>query len=66
MNPPSPFKIDPKRANSYSQCIACGEWKASNAVFQHEERIWCLCRADYYDYWENTDELLPDYKGYTV
>lgn len=64
MKPPKPFKVDSKRANSYSQCIACGNWKASNAIFLHEKTIWNLCHADYDDYWENTDELSSDYKAY--
>jgi hypothetical protein len=61
---PRPFKLDKRRLNSYSLCIACGKWKSSNNIFHHEGRHWILCQIDYFDYWENTDALLPDYKGY--
>lgn len=44
--------------------MGCGVWKQNNAVFHHERRHWILCIDDYFDYWENTDVLLPDYKAY--
>lgn len=62
MDPPKKFVI--KKGRGWSLCIACEEWHLSNAIFHHEGRHWILCKADYEDYWENTDELLADYKGY--
>lgn len=64
MKSPKRFKINPKRG--YSQCIACDRWRIGNNIFFHEGRQWNLCRVDYVDYWENTNKLLPDYKGYNV
>jgi hypothetical protein len=46
--------------------MGCEKWEKGNNIFHHEGRHWILCRFDYGDYWENTDELLPDYKGYNV
>lgn len=66
MIPPKLFKVNPKRRFSHSLCIACDRWKSGNNIFHHEGRNWILCREDYDDYWENTDELLPDYEGYNV
>lgn len=65
MKAPSPFKINSKRQFTYSLCMACGKWKYNN-IFHHEGRHWILCRWDFADYWENTDELMPDYKEYKV
>ena len=62
MKPPVLYKVNPKRG--YSLCIACDKWRLSVKIFFHEGRMWNLCRFDYADYWENTDELEPDYKGY--
>lgn len=64
MKPPRLFKYNRKRGHSL--CIACDKWEFSNNIFFHEGRHWVLCRPDYVDYWENTDVLLPDYKGYDV
>lgn len=61
MKPPKPFKIS--KNHGWSLCIACREWR-HNVAFYHEGVNWVLCRYDYADYWENTDELLSDYKGY--
>jgi hypothetical protein len=64
MKPPRPFKFDRKRG--YSLCIACGNWRQSNNLFQHEGTHWILCLLDWVDYWENTDELQPDFKDYVA
>lgn len=65
MEPPYPPKSDFKQ-KGYSLCIACRNWTENNNLFDHEGRYWILCTICYVDYWENTDELLPDYKGYFV
>lgn len=62
MKPPKPYKRNTKFG--YSICIGCGKWTLSNMLFRHEGTNWVLCEAEYGDYWENTDELLPDYKAY--
>lgn len=64
MQPPKLYKFNHKRG--YSQCYACDKWTHSNMIFHHEGRHWILCNFDYADYWENTDVLLSDYKGYNV
>lgn len=64
MKPPKPFNY--KRANSYSLCMACDKWTPSNAIFLSEGTYWTLCHVDYADYWENTNELPTDFKGFTV
>ncbi len=64
MNPPKPYVYDLKRG--WSKCFACENWTHSNSIFFHEGRSWVLCVSDYVDYWENTDELLPDYEGYVI
>lgn len=45
----------------YSLCIACNKWEQCLTFF-HEGQYWTLCRIDWDDYWENTDELQTDYK----
>jgi len=63
MKPPRAFKTQGRRG--YSKCRACDKWGPSNdSAFHHEGIDWVLCEIDYYDYWENTDELLSDFKGY--
>lgn len=62
MKPPKQFKIN-QRVHGYSICDGCQKWK-HNLIFHHEGKDWILCVYDYTDYWENTDTLLPDYKGY--
>ncbi len=62
MKPPRPFKYYKKRG--YSQCLGCQQWKKGNNIFFHDGTQWVLCVADYFDYWENTDELLADFKDY--
>ncbi len=62
MKPPRPFKRYSKRA--YGQCDACGKWKLSNNIFYHGGYLFHLCLTDWVDYWENLDELLPDFKDY--
>jgi hypothetical protein len=64
VQPPKLFKFDHKRG--YSRCNACDKWTHSNMIFRHEGRNWILCNFDYADYWENTDVLQSDYKGYNV
>lgn len=64
MKPPKPFKIYTTKQRGYSPCIACDKWKFGNNIFFHDGILWTLCRFDYADYWENTDELSSDYKGY--
>lgn len=66
MRPPKLFKVNPKRRFSYSQCMACANWKSGNNIFHHGGRNLILCKMDYEDYWENTDKLLSDYVGYNV
>jgi hypothetical protein len=61
MKPPKLFKIE--KNHGYSLCMACDRWKLNNR-FHHDGIYWILCRIDFVDYWENTDELLPDYKGF--
>ncbi len=53
-----------EKGTSFSLCRACGKWVRYIAIFFHEGRLWHLCEVDYFDYWENTDELLDDYKEY--
>jgi hypothetical protein len=64
VKPPERYRIRPGKLIGYSRCIACDQFKPSNMIFHHEGRHWILCRWDYADYWENTDELESDYKAY--
>jgi hypothetical protein len=59
MKPPRLFKYYKKRG--YSPCMGCGRYKLGNNIFFHEGTLWRLCIFDYFDYWENTDKLLPDF-----
>lgn len=64
MKAPRNFKLYTTKVMRYSLCIACRRWKHGNNIFYHEGIHWVLCKLCYFDYWENTDKLLPDYKGY--
>jgi hypothetical protein len=64
MNPPKAYRVRPGKLESFSRCIACDRFTPSNMIFHHEGTHWILCRIDYADYWENTDELSSDYKEY--
>lgn len=61
MKPPKPFKLN--KDHGWSKCFACSLWRKNNRFF-HEDTHWVLCESCFEDYWFNTDELLPDYKGY--
>lgn len=61
MKPPKTFKL--RKQHGWSICDACQEWKLNN-YFYHEGKYWTLCLMDFTDYWENTDKLLSDYKGF--
>jgi len=58
------FKYYTDKQRGYSLCIACGKWKKGNNIFHHDGGHWILCLVDYFDYWENTDELNDDYEAY--
>lgn len=64
MKPPRAFKYYTTKQRGYSQCLACGKWVQGTNLFFHDGITWSLCLIDFVDYWENTDELLPDYKAY--
>ena len=64
MNPPNPFR---KHKNpGHSLCIGCQKWRPNNQVFHAEGTHWVLCEVDFYDYWENMDEVPEDYYWYNV
>lgn len=64
MKPPRPFKYYSEKKRGYSRCMGCDKFKQGNNIFHHDGTHWILCLSDYFDYWENTDELSPDYVGY--
>jgi hypothetical protein len=64
MKAPAKFRYYTEKQRGFSMCFACGKWKKGNNIFYHDETHFVLCINDYFDYWENTDELLPDYKAY--
>lgn len=64
MKPPKSPATKPTRLERYSRCLACDKFTPDNRIFHHENRYWILCKVDYADYWENTDNLATDYKGY--
>lgn len=64
MKPPKIWKLPTGKILSYSRCMACNKFTLNNMRFIHEGMYLILCRTDYEDYWYNTDELSPDYKGY--
>lgn len=51
-----------KHDGGFSLCLACNKWKHT-VNFYHEGSWWTLCRADYEDYWYNTDERKEDFRG---
>ena len=59
----APLNFKEYKHQGLGQCIACGKWKRVNYFF-HEGINWALCLFDYFDYWENTNKLLPDYNNY--
>lgn len=61
LKPPKKFSL--RKDHGYSKCMGCDKWKMNNR-FRHEGIYWILCAWDYADYWENTDILAPDYKGF--
>ncbi len=64
MKPPRNFKYYTSKQRGFSLCLGCEKWKFGTNLFFHEGRTWSLCKIDYFDYWENTDELLSDYKEF--
>jgi hypothetical protein len=64
MEVPKLFRTELRRPARYQMCRACEKWYEHVMMFIHEDMLWVLCIDDYADYWENTDELLLDYKGY--
>lgn len=60
MKPPLPLFKDPRK-HGYSVCQGCDQWRI-NVRFLHDGKYWILCSVDAADYWENTDELSPDFK----
>ncbi len=63
MEPPNPFTK--RKSNGYSFCMG-GHWTQDNQIFFAGGTHWVLCKTDFYDYWDNTDELPEDYKWYNV
>ena len=57
-----PYKFIVQKNEGWSLCIACEKWRKTR-TFRHEGRLWTLCVGCTIDYWDATDELLPDYKG---
>lgn len=64
MEPPNPFTR--RRSNGFSLCIACNGWHQDNQIFFADGTHFVLCKTDFVDYWENTDEIPADYKWYNV
>ncbi len=64
MKPPNPFTR--RKSNGWSQCFACDQWRQDVQIFFADGMQWNLCEGDFYDYWENTDEIPADYKWYNV
>ncbi len=64
MKPPNPFTK--RKSNGYSQCCVCFKWRQDCQIFFSEGIHFVICELDFYDYWDNTDELPADYKWYNV
>ncbi len=64
MKPPNQFTR--RKSNGYSRCFACDQWRQNVQIFFADGIQYNLCEVDFYDFWENTDELPADYKWYNV